>query len=143
MISDSEIIKYGDQRDQREQWGEFRRNINRYHDDAHLYIGGSIGEGHTAFQDPFVFLLHSNVDRLWAMWQSMPGEEWRLDPDQIYGIESHDLTIVGPLEPWAGTREYVRPWGPPEYEQVIKNSEDLTVVTPPRYDTIVEGDMRN
>ncbi len=137
MKSDLNIVAHGDGRDQEIQWKEFRMNLDQNHGSAHRYIGGSIGEGHTAFQDPFVFLLHSNVDRLWAVWQTVPGKEWRLDPDQIYGIESHDRTLVGPLEPWAGTREFLRPWGPPENEQIIKNSKDLTVVIPPRYDTTV------
>ena len=35
---------------------------------------GNIGDpsGHDAFQDPFVVLLHANVDRLYAMWQCPP-----------------------------------------------------------------------
>ena len=33
------------------------------HNSAHGYIGGDIGGQHQAFEDPFVFLLHSNVDR--------------------------------------------------------------------------------
>src|SRR5437870_4129209 len=37
------------------------------------YIQGSIGQPHYSFHDPFVFLLHSNVDRLWATWQRAPG----------------------------------------------------------------------
>jgi hypothetical protein len=33
--------------------------------------------------DPLFWLHHANVDRLWAIWQTMPGQEWRLDPDQV------------------------------------------------------------
>ncbi|MBV9177351.1 MAG: tyrosinase family protein, partial [Nitrososphaeraceae archaeon] len=36
---------------------------------AHSYIGGNLTDPHLSFRDPCVFLLHSNVDRLWAMWQ--------------------------------------------------------------------------
>ena len=41
------------------------------HGSAHVWIGGSGWMGHpdTAVRDPIFFLLHSNVDRLWATWQ--------------------------------------------------------------------------
>jgi len=46
-----------------------------------------------------------------------------------------------PLDPWAGNPSNdpairrVRPWAPPENEQVVKNSKHPTVVVPPAYDT--------
>ncbi len=56
------------------------------------YLGGTLGPDHMSFEDPWVFLLHSNVDRLWASWQlRLDGVDhsretsWRLDPDYIYG----------------------------------------------------------
>ncbi|UUZ48653.1 tyrosinase family protein [Massilia sp. B-10] len=36
---------------------------------AHSFIGGTITQPHFSFHDPMVFLLHSNLDRLWATWQ--------------------------------------------------------------------------
>jgi Common central domain of tyrosinase len=36
---------------------------------AHSYIGGTLGNADTSFREPFVFLLHSNVDRLFVLWQ--------------------------------------------------------------------------
>ncbi len=139
---DLDIIKSTNQITQNIQWNLFRTtlegNKQRNHDIVHDYIGGSIGNQKTAFEDPFVFLLHSNVDRIWAMWQTVPGEEWRLDPDKIYGTESHHSEIIAALEPWAGKAEKpLRPWGPPDYQEEIKNSKDLTIVVPPRYDTKV------
>lgn len=138
--TDLEIINSTFGYPQEEQWKIFRERLEgngvRNHDGVHRYIGGSIADPGTAFEDPFVFLLHSNVDRLWAMWQLVPGEEWRLDPDMIYGHEGHHPNIIAALEPWAGRHEKpLRPWGPPEYQNVIKNSKDLTIVVPPRYDT--------
>ena len=136
IATDLEIINSTNGVAENIQWRTFRENIEQNHNTAHGYIGGSIADPDTAFEDPFVFLLHSNVDRLWAMWQMVPGWEWRLDPDRIYGDESHHTRIIEALEPWAGTAEDpVRPWGPPDYQQVVKNSKDLTVVVPPRYDT--------
>jgi len=154
------------------------------HGRAHEYIGGDIGDPHTSFRDPFVFLLHSNVDRLFAMWQSDPGHPERLDPAQLYKAQSSghggyedtkggDRTtidppgtpspgdddvqslgpwwgILSPLEPWAGPGDTaqtaatgiiqhvksVRPWAPPDNQQIFKDSRDPSVVQPPPYDTV-------
>lgn len=154
------------------------------HGQAHEYIGGAIGDAHTSFRDPFVFLLHSNVDRLFAMWQSEPGHPERLDPAQLYKAQSTghngyentkggDRTtidppgtpdpcdddvqlclapwwgILSPLEPWAGPGDTaqtaatgiiknvksVRPWAPPDNQQIFEDSRDPTVVLPASYDT--------
>lgn len=129
------------------------------HGAAHSYIGGNLGDAHLSFRDPFVFLLHSNIDRLWAMWQRQPGRSERLDPNQVYNTEgnttgSGDVEtgdpqwgILTPLEPWAGyfaptnitSMWPIRPWFAPENEQTLpgnnKNSKDITVVIPPSYDT--------
>ena len=129
------------------------------HNNAHEFIGGTIGNAHTSFRDPFVFLLHSNVDRLFASWQRQPGQSWRVDPNQVYGTDattqgSGDVQsgdpfwgILSPLEPWAGVNAQTaatgivanvratRPWAPPENEQVVEDSKHPTVVTPRQYDT--------
>ena len=72
-----------------------------------------MGDPHTSFRDPFVFLLHSNVDRLFAKWQTSNGHPERLNPKTIYGAESDSVTtglfpeahigILTPLESWSGT----------------------------------------
>jgi hypothetical protein len=54
------------------------------HGQGHSYIGGDLLNPHTSFRDPFVFLMHSNIDRLWAIWQRTPGHQERLDPAQLY-----------------------------------------------------------
>jgi hypothetical protein len=138
-----------------ETFPEMRRLLERAHNFAHGYIGGTIGNPHTSFRDPFVFLLHSNVDRLFALWQLQSGEEWRLDPEQVYGIETntdivpgatlYDPGILTPLDPWAGNPNNhpavsrVRPWATPENEHLSKenrkNSKHPSVVAPPAYDT--------
>ena len=40
-----------------------------YHGDAHVSFSGPIDSIPTAAQDPIFFMLHCNVDRLWALWQ--------------------------------------------------------------------------
>lgn len=112
----------------------FRVAVEDAHDTSHNYIGGTITQQHYSFHDPFVFLLHSNVDRLWAMWQTQPGKEWRLDSLQVYGS---DWSYLSPhnVEPWSGG-DGLRPWAPPENNQVVKKYNDPSIVTPPCYDTL-------
>jgi hypothetical protein len=80
LPADATIVAAGDALPQAEQWQAFRVALEGAHNTAHGYIGGTIGSAHSSFEDPFVFLLHSNVDRLWASWQRVPGQSWRLDP---------------------------------------------------------------
>jgi len=143
----------------------YPKNEGNAHGLAHSYIGGTLVDPHTSFRDPFVFLLHSNIDRIWAMWQyKMP--DVRLHPDGVYyeqgnthgsgnvedeQYDSANWGILSPLEPWSGYNAQnkdtgivknlwpMRPWFAPENEQDQsgnkKNSKDITVVTPPKYDT--------
>lgn len=115
-------------------------DIQSAHDDVHGYIGGSIGDAHFSFHDPFVFLLHSNVDRLWAQWQTAPGETARLAPATTYGAHSSASSINEALQPWAGDvgtgHPPLRPWAPPENQQVVKYYKDISIVTPPCYATV-------
>ncbi len=118
------------------------------HFHAHDWIGGNLSDPHMSFRDPFVFLLHSNVDRLWATWQTQPGHPERLDPNQAYGSYSNDPTINTALEPWAGEAGWqtypdseighwpTRPWYSPENLQVSKSCKDPSVVMPVCYDTL-------
>jgi hypothetical protein len=117
------------------QGTEMGTSNNGAHGLAHGYIGGNITDAHMAFRDPFVFLLHANVDRLWAMWQMAPGNPKRLDPEHAYGTFGSDPSITKPLQPWAGWKVWpTRPWYNPENQQVEKNCMHLSVVLPPRYD---------
>ena len=137
--------------------------VEPLHAAGHGHIGGVLGDPHTSFRDPFVFLLHSNVDRLFALWQLQPGHLERVDPAQVYGAWSStqgsgdvatgfpNWGILSPLEPWAGPAAQnsttgvianvhaTRPWAPPENEQLLaanqKDSRHPTVVRPPCYDT--------
>jgi tyrosinase len=43
------------------------------HGDAHRHFTGHISRIATAARDPLFFLLHANVDRLWAKWQKKNG----------------------------------------------------------------------
>lgn len=119
------------------------------HNDAHGYV--RMGGQHISFRDPFVFLLHSNVDRLFARWQTDPAHPERLEPDTVYGTESNLDVMVGAViqnvnhnvEPWStghstdqfGTDHNTRPWYAPENEGKPHNYKDPLVLFPPCYDT--------
>jgi hypothetical protein len=138
VSADATIYTTGDGLPNADQFAAMRLAVENAHDSVHGYIGGTIGNAHTAFEDPFVFLLHANVDRLFAMWQCQPGRSWRLDPNQVYGSESGtvgDTGILTAMEPWAGGSG-LRPWAPPENQIEVKDSKHPTVVAPPCYDTL-------
>jgi peptidoglycan hydrolase-like protein with peptidoglycan-binding domain len=132
--SDVTVVTNGDTAPEADQFAQMNMAVQGAHNTAHGYIGGSIARQHFSFHDPFVFLLHSNADRLLAMWQLAPGKAWRLDPDRVYGSDGGAPAIISNLEPWAGG-EGLRPWAPPDNQQSVKNCKDLSVVTPPMYDT--------
>jgi len=136
-------------------------STNGAHACAHSYIGGNLSNSHISFRDPFVFLVHANVDRLWAMWQQKDTVV-RLNPMNLYNKEGNSKGngdvekeepnepkwgILSPLVPWSGwnsqTNETgivknvwpIRPWFPPDNEKNYKNAKDISVITPPKYDT--------
>jgi len=48
----------------------FRLRLECTHNRAHVYIANV--SPHIAFRDPLVFLIHSNIDRIFAKWQTNP-----------------------------------------------------------------------
>jgi tyrosinase len=42
-----------------------------YHGQAHVHIGGNVGNFFSSPSDPLFFLLHANVDRAWAAWERL------------------------------------------------------------------------
>jgi hypothetical protein len=130
--------------------GDYRTmwtSLKVVHDDMHGFV--NMGGAHISFRDPFVFLLHSNVDRLFALWQTQPGAPQRLDPNFVYGPDSGDPGLNRNIEPWStghsldqfGIEHFTRPWYAPENEGVPKTYRDPSVVAPPAYDTNGRGDF--
>jgi hypothetical protein len=136
---DEAIVDFGDDDEEVHQWFLFRGELEGWHGAAHGVLGGTIGSSHQAFEHPMVYLLHSNVDRLWAKWQLKPGKDWRLDPERIYGIESNDPLIIENMEPWAGgtvhPKQKMRPWGSDVPAEMITSKDPSIVTNVPKYDT--------
>jgi hypothetical protein len=121
------------------------------HNYSHGYIGGnSMCCPSASAQDPFFFLLHDNVDRLWAQWQRNPSDLTRLDPTQTYGASlGSDVNLSLTMSPWDGSPGgstsassfQIQPWetttpAPSGGNYVVaKLPNDPSVVSPPIYDT--------
>lgn len=104
--------------------------LETIHDAMHGFV--KMGGQHISFRDPFVFLLHSNVDRLYAKWQTQAGHPERVDPALVYGTESASLDVN--VEPWSGGIG-IRPWASPENQGVPHTYKHPSIVAPPCYDT--------
>lgn len=100
------------------QYRAFRTLEGNPHGQTHVSFGGSISVIGTAAKDPLFFLLHCNVDRLWAKWQRQNG---RFDPALA---SSYDTTtppsrighnLPDTMWPWnqitGGTRPPTAPGG--------------------------------
>lgn len=62
------------------------------HNIVHGFIGGSAGD-RSSPNDPAFFLLHCNVDRLWAIWQSLHPTDAPFQGDGRFNLNS-------PMQPW-------------------------------------------
>lgn len=97
----------------------FRDMETAPHGFAHTSFAGPIGSVPTAAKDPLFFLLHANVDRLWAFWQwlnrrTAPGEDASyslLDSHRPPDNLGHKLDDT--MWPWNGETASPRPNFPP------------------------------
>jgi hypothetical protein len=84
------------------RYGNFRL-IEGPHGSAHTWVGGDVGFAPTAVRDPVFWLIHANVDRLWAEWTN----SHRSDPGWVQyepnggGPTGHNLNDT--MWPWNGT----------------------------------------
>lgn len=89
----------------------FRTMEGNPHGSAHVSFGGSISSIATAARDPLFFLLHCNVDRLWAKWQRQNN---RFNPAQAASFDSNPGNPIGhnlpdTMWPWNGITTPPRP----------------------------------
>jgi tyrosinase len=93
------------------QYAAFRTLEFNPHGSAHTSFDGFISSIDTAARDPLFFLLHCNVDRLWAKWQRQFG---RFDASQPASFENAAGFPVGhrladTMWPWNGITGGSRP----------------------------------
>lgn len=92
-------------------YASFRGMEGNPHGNAHTSFGGSISSIPTAARDPLFFLLHANVDRLWAKWQRLNN---RYDPTVVATFSPVTGSPVGhnlndTMWPWNGVVGAPRP----------------------------------
>lgn len=134
VSNDNSIVNGGD-------FSSMRIVMENAHNRAHGFV--NMGGAHISFRDPFVFLLHSNMDRLFARWQTDPAHPERLSPTTVYGAESPDAELNGNVEPWStghsidsfGNEHFTRPFYAPENEGIPHTYKHPSIVFPPCYDT--------
>jgi tyrosinase len=105
VISEAQTLALGT------TYPNFRTMEGNPHGFAHTSFGGSISSIPTAARDPLFFLLHCNVDRLWAKWQRQNN---RFDPAQAASYDSAAANRVGhrlpdTMWPWNGITTPPRP----------------------------------
>ncbi|TML89111.1 MAG: tyrosinase family protein [Actinobacteria bacterium] len=80
-------------------WMSFADRLEGFHDDVHVWVGGSMQDVTTAAYDPIFFAHHCMIDRIWYLWQvkhgsgGIPGEllDLELPP---FGKRTRDVLDV-------------------------------------------------
>lgn len=105
VISEAQTLALGN------QYAAFQVMEGNPHGFAHTSFGGFLSSIPTAARDPLFFLLHANVDRLWAKWQRQFG---RFDPAVAPSFDSSSTNRIGhnlpdTMWPWNGITGPPRP----------------------------------
>ena len=79
------------------------------HGAAHVSFNGWVAEIATAPKDPLFFMLHCNVDRLWALWQFMNLRTDPNDPNAYTGQNQDGRRVNDTMWPWNGVTTFPRP----------------------------------
>jgi tyrosinase len=93
------------------RYGNFLNMEGDPHGRAHTSFGGSINNPATAPRDPLFFLLHTNVDRLWAKWQRQFGRFDSATAASFFGSPNNRIghNLPDTMWPWNGNAVSPRP----------------------------------
>jgi tyrosinase len=105
VISEAQTLALGS------GYGAFVRMEGDPHGRAHTSFGGSINNPATAPRDPLFFLLHANVDRLWAKWQRRFGRFNPATGASFVGSPGNRIghNLPDTMWPWNGSTVSPRP----------------------------------
>ncbi|MER9771240.1 tyrosinase family protein [Mesorhizobium sp. M0220] len=82
----------------------FARMEGTPHGAAHMSFNGRINNVPVAPEDPLFFLLHCNIDRLWALWQGM------FERDEQNDTRTYPYQQAGDAAPWEIINARQWPW---------------------------------
>ena len=108
---------------------------NNPHGSAHVSFSGRIRRPATAAGDPLFFLLHCNVDRIWAQWQQLADRYDGTQPDTYFyrgaagsaGATRIGHNLLDTMWPWNNVTASPRPTTAPRHP--LRAS--LVVASPP------------
>ncbi|MGH7774205.1 MAG: tyrosinase family protein [Candidatus Binatia bacterium] len=78
---------------------DFTAQLEGQHDDAHVWVGGTMSVISTAPSDPLFWLHHAQIDRLWSVWQAKASNAGK------------NPSLTGSnriMDPWTETEEQIR-----------------------------------
>lgn len=83
----------------------FTSRLQGVHNSVHVWVGGSMGSVPTAPADPIFWMHHCNIDRLWWVWQTTPGNAGKnpvlsgaaaiMDPWPNTEADTRDIVALG------------------------------------------------
>ena len=86
-------------------WAQFAPDINGVHGAVHIWVGGTMSNPSTAAADPIFWMHHANLDRLWWLWHTTPGNAGKnpplsdadavMDPWSYTETDTRDITKLG------------------------------------------------
>jgi tyrosinase len=79
---------------------DFREMEDTPHGAAHVSFNGWLSAIPTAPKDPLFFMLHANVDRLWALWQWLNKRTEADDPATYTGQNRDGRRVDDTMWPW-------------------------------------------
>jgi tyrosinase len=103
LLTESQTIALGS------DYGAFSIMEGNPHGFAHTSFGGFISDIDTAAKDPLFFMLHANVDRLWAKWQWLNGRTNPADPAAFASANRVGHRLNDTMWPWNGVTGPPRP----------------------------------
>lgn len=111
LLSEAQTLALGASPTGNHTYRNFRILEGNPHGSAHVSFDGPIDSIPTAARDPLFFLLHCNVDRLWAKWQIA---QQRFDPALADSYDERPTNRIGhhlgdTMWPWNGVVTPPRP----------------------------------
>jgi tyrosinase len=111
LLTEQQTINLGGLTAQTASYANFDAMEGNPHGSAHTSFSGFISAIPTAARDPLFFMLHCNVDRLWAKWQWVRKRTSQADPRAFAPASPNRIGhhLPDTMWPWNGVTAAPRP----------------------------------